>query len=164
MLNPIKPYRIQWDPFLDNLQVAGHVGPHDYLVYHRTKPSLKGLLSARDSIDVVKLGETDKYYYVAAGSISEHPDYPPASGVVRIFQYPCGYVVQKIAGDPTHCKFIMVFHADLMLHNLVNFVADMVKPTLMSQKIGGLRKGTKTIKVSEEDLGLARDTKYPNIS
>lgn len=35
------------------------------LVYHIVKAALKGLLSARDSMDVVTVGETDDFYYVA---------------------------------------------------------------------------------------------------
>ncbi len=52
----------------------------------------------------------------------------------------------------------MVFHADLNMNNMVNFVADMVKPTLMVQKINCLRKGLETIQVADSDLGLSPDT------
>ena len=150
MVSPVKPYRLQWDNFLDKCDVITKVAEDTYLIHHVVKPALKGIVSARDSIDVVSIGKKDNYYYVSAGGV-DHMDYPPLPKHVRSFQHPAGYVIFKDDQNANRCKFVMLFHVDLNINQVGNFMINMVKPTLMIQKVNSLREGLKNIKVKDTD-------------
>lgn len=157
MVCPVKPYRIQWDDLLDKLETAKKIGHNRFLIYHVTHPAAKGIVSARDSLDVVTVGETDKYFFVSAGGV-DHPDYGVNPKFVRTFQYPAGYLIEKISENPNECKFIMLLHTDLSMGAVMSFMVDKVKPTLMIQKITALRKGLETMTVDEKDLDQGTET------
>lgn len=146
-LNPAKPFRLQWDQLLEKLEVVEDLGDGVMLVYHIVKAALKGLLSARDSMDVVTVGETDDFYYVAAAGVT-HPDYPVNKQCVRVTQFPCGYIVYKKQDENGHTKIIMILNADLNMNFATAFVAEQVKPTLMIQTFSNLKSGLKDISYS----------------
>jgi len=104
------------------------------------KSALKGIISARDSLDVVTFGEDDTGFYISAGGV-EHVDYPPNSKYVRVTQFPCGYYIQKQCSIPDKTKFVMIFNVDLNMNMVANYLAEQVKPVLMVEKINYLRIG-----------------------
>jgi len=138
-VNPLMPYRSQWDTLLDRLEVAKELGENSYIIRHIAKSQMRGLMSARDSIDLVNVGETDELFYVVASGI-EHSDYPVDPRYVRVVQQPCGYVITKIPNQPNKCHFTMVFHADINMHQWGAKFADVLMPRLMIEKVGALRK------------------------
>ncbi len=38
---------------------------HRFLIYHLGLPLAKGLISARESLDVVTIGETEKFFFIS---------------------------------------------------------------------------------------------------
>jgi hypothetical protein len=146
-VDPTKPYRIQWDEFLEQLIVEKQIAEGVYLVYHGTKGMLKGLVSARDSLDVVTIGRKDgEYRYIAAAAV-DHENYPPRPNSVRVHTYSNGYVIFPIDGSPDKCRFVMVLHSDMKMNSVIGFVADQVKPALLMQKTGNLRRGLQTLDI-----------------
>jgi len=140
-VHPTKPLRLQWDKFLETLIVVEEIiSPNVLLVYHTVKSSLRGIVSARDSLDVITIGETDLAFYVSAGSV-EHPNYLPTSKYVRVQQFPSGYYIEKQCDKDNRTKFVMIFNADLKMNSIVNYLAEQVKPLLMVEKINYLRVG-----------------------
>lgn len=103
------------------------------------KSQLKGLMSPRDSIDLVNMGETDKLFYVVASGV-EYSEFPVDPRYVRVVQQPCGYVIFKIPNEPNRCRFAMIFHADLNMHQWGSKLADVLMPRLMVDKVCALRK------------------------
>jgi len=152
LCDPSKAYRITWDPFLEKLEVAETIAPNVHIIYHATKPALKGMVSGRDTIDLVKIGCRDNYYYVVAASVDYTKAYLPNDKYKRNIQHPAGYVIYKNAGDPNKCKFVMVFHTDLDMNKVAKYFANAVKPTLMSDKMRALKKATETAVISKEDM------------
>jgi len=146
---PTGPYRIKWDEYLDELTVEAKLNETVYLIYHGTKAMLGGLVSARDSLDVVTVDQKDDYYYVAAGTI-DHPNYPPRKNSVRIQQFCSGYVIFPIEGEPDKCRFVMVMNTDLKMNSLATMVTDVVKPRLLIEKTKNLRRGLETLEINYE--------------
>jgi len=138
-VNPLLQYRPQWDSLLERLEVEKDLGQNSYIIRHMVKSQLKGLMSPRDSIDLVQMGETDRLYYLVASGI-EHSDFPIDPRYVRVVQQPSGYVIFKLPNQPNRCRFAMIFHADLNMHQWGVKLADMLMPRLMVDKINGLRK------------------------
>jgi len=145
-VDPNKQYRIQWDDFLGELKVEAKLTENVSLIYHGTKAMLGGIVSARDSLDVVTVGQQDGYYFVAAGTV-DHINYPPREHSVRIHQYTSGYVIFPVEGSPDKCRFVMAMNVDMKMNSVVNFMAEPVKPRLLLEKIKNLRRGLDTLNI-----------------
>uniref|UniRef100_A0A915J534 START domain-containing protein n=1 Tax=Romanomermis culicivorax TaxID=13658 RepID=A0A915J534_ROMCU len=52
-VDPTKPYRTQWDNILDHAEIVEKVQPNIYVIRHISKAVLKGLISARDTYDLI---------------------------------------------------------------------------------------------------------------
>jgi len=139
-VDPTKSYRIQWDEFLGELKVEAKLTENVYLIYHGTKAMLGGMVSARDSLDVVTIDKKDDFYFVAAGTV-DHINYPPRAHSVRIQQFSCGYVISPVDGEPGKTRFVMVMNTDMKMNNLTAFFSEPVKPRLLVEKVKNLRRG-----------------------
>jgi len=148
-VNPTQGYRIQWDEFLAELKVEAKLTENVFLIYHGTKAMLGGIVSARDSLDVVTIGKKDGYYFISAGTV-DHPSYPPRDHSVRIQQYSCGYVIFPVDGAPDKCRFVMVMNTDMKMNTIVSFMAEPVKPRLLLEKVKNLRHGLDTLDIVYE--------------
>jgi hypothetical protein len=117
------------------------------MIYHVTKPLLKGVIASRDTLDVVRIGRapdvrtpprmragtfyiigkcsshTRTSQFLAVGSV-KHDDFPPFEDIKRNWQYASGYLFEPIIGDANKCHCSMVFHTDLDL-NQVGIVSRM---------------------------------------
>jgi hypothetical protein len=146
-VDPSKKYRIQWDGYLERLETTKKISDNAFLIYHALRPALKGIMSPRDSIDVVTCDETDDFYFVAASGV-DCPDTPIISKYVRVIQYPCGYLIYKNNNDPEKCRFVMILNCDLKMNSVATFMSDIAKPTLCVTKINYLRDGLTKLDIS----------------
>jgi len=145
-VNPTKAYRIQWDEYLAELKVEAKLTDTVFLIYHGTKAMLAGLVSARDSLDVVTVDQKDGYSFVAAGTV-DHINYPPREHSVRIQQCSNGYVIFPVEEKPDKCRFVMVMNTDLKMNTVANLLSEPVKPRLLLEKVKNLRRGLETLDI-----------------
>jgi hypothetical protein len=138
ILSPWKEYRLQWDDMLEDATVIASYPNDIYLVRHIVKKRIS--LSARESVDIVKVVRTDNRIIFASCGTS-HSSYPPSKTYVRTHQYVGGYVIEKL--DDNRSRFTIIFHADLNLPGpkLISSLADRFKPRLMIENVKGLKVG-----------------------
>jgi len=158
---PNLPYRTQWDPVLESLRVVRTIEPNLHMVYHVTKPVLKGVIAARDTLDLVRIGRApDKHtppnmrngtFYVIAGSV-KHDDFPPFDKIKRNWQYASGYLFEPVDDDENKCHWSMVFHTDLDMNQMAAMVCTMAKPTLMHSKMDALIKASRVLQVDRAHI------------
>jgi hypothetical protein len=138
ILSPWKEYRLQWDDMLEDATVIASYPNDVYLVRHIVKKRIS--LSARESVDIVKVVRTDdRIIFASCGTC--HSGYPPSKAYVRTHQYVGGYVIERLGNERS--RFTIIFHADLNLPGpkIISSLADRFKPRLMIENVKGLKTG-----------------------
>uniref|UniRef100_A0A915E7E0 START domain-containing protein n=1 Tax=Ditylenchus dipsaci TaxID=166011 RepID=A0A915E7E0_9BILA len=127
---------------LDAGECGGHCFLADkevYMVRHLVKKNFP--MSARESLDLVKVVRYTGGEVVFGSTGAVHKDYPPTKAYVRTHQHVGGYKLLPDESNPAHTKFYMLFHADLNLPGprLLSSIAGKFKPKFMLQKIDNLQ-------------------------
>ncbi|KAH7709788.1 START domain protein [Aphelenchoides avenae] len=149
LITLLKPYRLQWDDMLEDAMIIEKMPSEVYLLRHLVKPRLT--LSARESIEIVKVLRKPNGVVAFGSTGTTHAEYPPIKGYVRTQLHLGGYLFEPLE-DGKSTRFSMIFHADLNLPGprFFSSVADRFKPKLMVEKVNNMRTAIATIHMPED--------------
>jgi len=143
MVHPTEKYRLQWDPNVASCRLLEELSPNSLIAHTVMKAHLLGLLSARDTIDVFKLEETDTYISSQFGGV-EYENGPVEKDAVRAWSYPSGIFFLKgdVTSDKgeTGTKVITFFQADARLDVVPPAMLNAAMPTFIKNYFKALRK------------------------
>jgi len=143
MVHPTEKYRKMWDPNIQSCDLLEELSPNSLIAHTVMKAHLLGLLSARDTIDVFKLEETDKFISSQFGSV-EYENEPVAKDAVRAWSFPSGIFFLKGEAKnekgETGTKVITFFQADGRLDVVPPAMLNAAMPTFVKGYFKALRK------------------------
>jgi len=143
LVHPTGHMRPLWDPFIFRCSVLKTVDDDITLVHHRFKPQLMGILSARESIDLVVIEETADYSATLLGSVTMD-QIPVEPKYVRAWSYPTGIVVFKTE-NPNRSRICTIMQADLKLPLLPISFLEYAIPTMSLQYVQALQKAATSV-------------------
>jgi len=142
MVHPSEKYRPMWDPNINWCRLLEELTPEVFITHTMLKGHLLGLMSPRDTIDLFKIEETDKYISTQFGS-TEYEKAPPSEGdCKRAWSYPSGIFFFK--HDPSSSekttKVVIFFQVDGKLDVVPLPMLNAAMPTFMKQYVKSLLK------------------------
>jgi len=160
MLDMVHPnfhyYKRYWDPFVAGCIVIEELSHNVVLQHNRMKKAAKGLIAARDSIDIVQFIDRDDMKGVEFGSV-KHPNYPPIEHYIRSWAHPSAAYIFP-TDDPNHCIMKLLFQVDINTKYMPQSVFEAATPTMLCQVSKALQN---TEKIKWTPLGDVEGRRNP---
>jgi len=142
MVHPTAKYRLMWDLNVASCELLEEITDRVFVTHTTMKAHLLGLLSARDTIEVFVIEETDQYYSCQFGGV-EYDNVPLAKDCVRAWSYPSGIFIFKndIKPDqPAATRVVTFIQMDAKLDVVPPALLNATMPTFMKQYFKSMKK------------------------
>ncbi|KFD58720.1 hypothetical protein M514_00413 [Trichuris suis] len=137
MIHPTAKYRFQWDELVEGCTFLEDLAPGVILVHQRMKPLLMGLISARDSVDIIVQEETDQYYQLMLTGV-KYSNVPPQPRYVRAATYPSGMRIYR-SSNPEKTKIACIIQADINMKHAPRYITDNALVSMMFSYLTSLQ-------------------------
>lgn len=138
IIHPTGKNRCLFDPFMESCEILEEINDTVAILWQKFKPKLFGILSARDSVDLLQIDTLPEYSYCLFSSI-EYAGKPPTSEYVRGWAYPMGLFVIPTS-NPNVCKIVVLSHVDFNLPSLIpRSLVDSMVPRNLFEYMENLR-------------------------
>uniref|UniRef100_A0A5S6QBE5 START domain-containing protein n=1 Tax=Trichuris muris TaxID=70415 RepID=A0A5S6QBE5_TRIMR len=138
LVHPTAEYRLQWDEHVESCEFLQDLAPGVILVHQRMKPLLMGLISARDTVDIIVQEEHDQHYQIMLSSVPCRK-VPPQPKYVRAISYPSGMAIYRTR-NPDEAKIACIIQANLHLRRTPRYIIDNAMVTMMFNYLTSLQK------------------------
>uniref|UniRef100_A0A8C4NJ07 StAR-related lipid transfer (START) domain containing 5 n=1 Tax=Eptatretus burgeri TaxID=7764 RepID=A0A8C4NJ07_EPTBU len=135
--------RTKWDHNVQTFSVLKNIEKDLTVCRTVTPSSMKGLISAREFIDLVIIRRYHDGTISSNAVHMDHSDYPVQPGMVRGFNHPCGCLVKPVPGQSNQSQLIVFFQTDIA-GKVPRRLVDAVFPQTMLQFFGNLHEAVKT--------------------
>ncbi|KHN72479.1 StAR-related lipid transfer protein 5 [Toxocara canis] len=143
LINPLGPYRIQWDTQLKQIELLERVDKENVTnmlkIRHLTHSRLKGLISERETVDLCRF-HSDNGRRVVIMTDTTHPSDVPKPGVVRARTHLSALVIEERPNRNVNLTAIL--QASVFLFGLPSVVVESFFPKGIIKFFDDLRKAS----------------------